>query len=131
MPRKKRTARNSHFSTQSLLVPFDVLDFGDPEKDPCFGKLYDLMDDTCLGCGDIEWCATIFNQRLMKTRLEEEKNGSNYDLKIDSLEFERDIRAYYNERIKKMKPLKALFRTAKRYQTTRPRIKTIINGTMV
>jgi len=69
MPRKKRTARNSHFSTQSLLVPFDVLDFGDPEKDPCFGKLYDLMDDTCLGCGDIEWCATIFQPKVNEDQI--------------------------------------------------------------
>lgn len=125
---RKRKARNSHFSNQSLLVPFDCLDFGDPEKDPCFGKLYDLMDDTCLECGDIEWCSTIFNQRLTKKRLEEETKGHNYDLTIDNLEFERDVKNYYNERLVKMKPLRALFRTAKRFQVTRPKIKIILNG---
>ncbi len=125
---KKRSARNSHFSNQSLLVPFDCLNFGDPDKDPCFGKLYDLMDDTCLGCGDIEWCSTIFNQRLTKKRLEEEDKGSNYDLKIDNLEFERDVRVFYASKLKIVKPSRAKFITAKRFKTTRPRIKTIING---
>jgi hypothetical protein len=126
---RKRTARNSHFSQASLLVPFDCLDFGDPEKDPCFGKHYDLLDDTCLSCGDIEWCSTIFNQRLTKKRLEEEKKGSNYDLKIDALEFDRDVRSYYDmELIECNKPFRARHLTAKRFQTTRTRIKTIING---
>lgn len=125
---KKRSARNSHFSKQSLLVPFDCLDFGDPEKDPCFGKLYDLLDDTCLGCGDIEWCSTIFNQRLTKKRLEEENKGYNYDLKIDTLEFERDVRNYYTDKVKNGKPFRARFLTAKRFKTTRARIKTIIEN---
>jgi len=125
---RKRTARNSHFSKQSLLIPFDILDFGDPEKDPCFGKHYDLMDDTCMSCGDIEWCSTIFNQRMIARRIEEEKKGNNYDLKIDQLELGRDIKNKYNELLKKVKPLKALFRTAKRFQVTRERVKTIIRG---
>ncbi len=124
----KRTARNSHFSNQSLLVPFDCLDFGDPEKDPCFGKHYDLMDDTCLTCGDIEWCATIFNQKLVSRRIAEEKDGNNYDLEIDQLELNRDIKNHYNELLKKVKPLKALFRTSQRFQVTRVRVKQVING---
>ena len=127
---RKRTARNSQFSNQSLLVPFDCLDFGDPEKDPCFGKLYDLMDDTCLSCGDIEFCSVVFNQRLLRQRQEEEKKGSNYDLKIDKLEFERDVKNFYQELINKykLKPSKALFRTAERWNTNRSKIKQIING---
>lgn len=129
MRQKKRQARNSHFSNQSLLVPFDCLDFGDPEKDPCFGKLYDLMDDTCLTCGDIEWCATIFNQRVINKRLQAEKEGSNYDLKIDRLEFEKEVRDEYKKlRTNHYKHTRALSKIAKRHQTKLERIKQIVNG---
>jgi len=104
--------------------------FGDPEADPCFGKLYDLMDDTCLSCGDIEWCATIFHQKLIKSRLDEEKKGNNLDLVIDGLEFERDVRDFYKAQLETLggRKVKAISNTSKRFNTTRPKIKQIVNG---
>ena len=126
MPRK---SRNSNIPKNSLLVPFNILDFGDPNKDPCFGKLYDLTNDTCLSCGDLEWCATIFNQKQVAKRLEQEKKGRRYDLDIASLEYKRDVKAFYKEIMKSgITKTTAIKRTASRYHSKYKLIKTIING---
>jgi len=128
MARKKKP-RNSGISAQSLLVPFNVLDFGDPDKDPCFGKLYDLTDEDCLSCGDIEWCATVFQQNLVQRRLKEEQQGAKYDLEVGTLEYHQDIRAKYNSLVEEgYKPLKAMKITANRFNNKISNIKTIINS---
>jgi hypothetical protein len=125
----KKKPRNSGISSQSLLIPFNVLDFGDPEKDPCFGKLHDLTDEDCLSCGDIEWCATVFQQKLVQRRLAEEKKGASYDLEISILEHHQDIKDKYSSLIKEgYKPLKAMMITARRYNNKITNIKKIIDG---
>jgi len=124
-----KKARNSGISKHQLLVPFNILDFGDIEKDPCFGKHYDLTDDTCLSCGDLEWCATIFNQRVVKKRLEEERNGTRFDLDIASLEFKKDVKEFYNKLIKEGRSrVRARKTTASRFSSKMSHIKTIVNG---
>ena len=122
-----RKSRRSGFTPKEYTIPINVLDLGDPERDPCFGQLYDLTEDECLSCGDIEWCAVIFNQRVVQKRLAEEAKGSNYDLTVSNLENRKDIVDYYDKQFKSH-PSKAVARTMRRFNINEKLIKSIIDG---
>jgi hypothetical protein len=112
----KRKSRDSGIPKGALLLPFNVLDFGDMTKDPCFGKLYDLNAEECQMCGDIEWCGTVFHQKLQKDRLVEEKQGSRLDLEMANLEDIKVTKEYYQSLLDKgFKSSRALSKTAKRF----------------
>jgi len=94
-----RTPRNSNFSPESLLIPFDVMKFGS-EEDPCFGKLFDLSTPECQNCGDQEQCSILFFSKVKKQRLLFEKNNPVKDLEIDKLEFKEEIKSYIARKLK-------------------------------
>ena len=84
----RRERRNKLASIELGKPIFDIAILGTPD-DPCFGKGYDLTDEICSGCGDIEACATVFNQNQVKRRLELEKDNHDLDLQIDKLELKK------------------------------------------
>ncbi len=94
MERQSRTSRKQ----PNLIEPIDVTKFGSNE-DPCFGKLFSLTADECLVCGDSSLCLIVFQNNQTRKRLNEEKKLKPLDLKLDKLEWEKDITDY----IKKLK----------------------------
>ena len=121
-----REPRNSKVKKSTFLVPIDYSHFGDPDKDPCFGKLYDLNVDECITCGDIELCGMVFAERLTKKRLIAEQAGAK-DLEIEALELANDVKTYYNKLINKNhSSLRARVRTARKFQVKSEEVKNFI-----
>lgn len=95
----RRERRNKLASIELGKPIFDIAILGTPD-DPCFGKGYDLTDEICSGCGDIEACATVFNQNQVKRRLELEKDNHDLDLQIDKLELDKQYRDFIAQQFK-------------------------------
>jgi len=89
-----RKSRNRSLPPNAFLVPISIHDFGDFDKDPCFGKHYDLIAPECQACGDLEFCAVVTAQLQKKTRLLQEKSGNNLDKTFSDLELVRDIKEF-------------------------------------
>lgn len=62
------------------LTPITNIENLGSDKDPCFGKEYDLTTKECKLCGDSELCAICFAQKLNKTRAEIEKESHFKDM---------------------------------------------------
>jgi hypothetical protein len=77
MPRKSRM--EIQISEQKALEFIDPLEFGS-DKDPCFGKLFDLTTEECSTCGDAVFCANRYKLRLLN-RVEKEE--ANYEKVVD------------------------------------------------
>lgn len=118
-----RKSRDSKIPPQQLLTPFDVSKFGS-EEDPCFGKLYSLMEEECQLCGDNEVCAIVFANRAHAKRIEQEKKTPILDLTIDKLEKDKDIKEYI-AKLKKKGFKKSLikYRVKKRFRVNMDVIK--------
>jgi len=88
-----RKKRDSQIPAKKLLIPFDVTKFGSDE-DPCFGKLFSLMEEECQLCGDNEICEIVFANRANAKRIAEEKKIHALDMQVDALEKNKDIEDY-------------------------------------
>lgn len=87
--KKNRQARNKiKKDTIDYFKPLNITDFG-TEKDPCFGKLYDVKADECGRCGDSEICLIVMGQNMNKKRLILEKEKPYLDIE-PILEEEKD-----------------------------------------
>jgi hypothetical protein len=84
----RRERRNKLAGVELGKPIFDIALLG-TEDDPCFGKGYELTNEICIGCGDIEACAAVFSQNQIKVRLEFERDDHDLDLKIDKLELHK------------------------------------------
>jgi len=73
------------------LEPFDLSKIG-TDKDPCFGKGYNLTTKECRMCGDSELCCLKMSQTLGKTRKQLEEENNYKDLEI--LEDVKAIKKY-------------------------------------
>lgn len=62
------------------LTPITNIENLGSDKDPCFGREYDLTTKECKLCGDSELCAICFAQKLNKTRAEIEKESHFKDM---------------------------------------------------
>lgn len=51
-------------------------------KDPCFGKVYDLSTEECRACGDSELCAVVMGQNLHLTRKQLNEKSSFKDMDV-------------------------------------------------
>jgi len=123
MPRK---SRQRTLSPTSFLKPIPFYDLG-TDKDPCFGKLYDLTAPECQACGDVEFCAAVNAQGMKTKRIAEEKKSGALDLEMDTLRWEKQVKEYYEARLKVSgKRIKALLETVKKFKTPKDKIKTLI-----
>lgn len=91
-----------------LLKPLDIFELGG-DKDPCFGKLYDLTTDECKRCGDSELCAIATAQNMKAVRGKIEKvtefkdiNNEIGDNKLRKFIERRKDKGYSLARIKKL-----------------------------
>ena len=66
---------------KDLLEPVDITAIGS-DKDPCFGKGFDLRTKECQSCGDSELCVMKTSQKLGKTREELELKSEFLDSSI-------------------------------------------------
>lgn len=73
------------------LKPFDLSKIG-TDKDPCFGKGYNLTTKECRMCGDSELCCLKMSQTLGKTRKQLEDENHYKDLEV--LEDVKAIKKY-------------------------------------
>lgn len=77
---KKPKKTDLVLSEMDPLTPITNIDNMGSDKDPCFGKEYDLTTKECKSCGDSELCAICFAQKLNKTRAEIEKESHFKDM---------------------------------------------------
>lgn len=76
----KRKAREEiDFEEEALLAPLDIYNLGSSD-DPCFGKLWDLTNQVCSSCGDIEICGIVFSQKAHIIHQEKELEKPYKDL---------------------------------------------------
>lgn len=64
-----------------FMEPINIAQFG-TDKDPCFGKLYNLSTPECKRCGDSELCAVVMGQNNHSKRLKIESETRFKDLEI-------------------------------------------------
>ena len=123
-----RQSRKRAVEPDTFLTPIDIRDFGDFEKDPCFGKLYDLGADECQICGDFELCAIAFAQRQNQKRIEAEKETKTKDLELNELDFRRALKKYYEGLVfsGKYSKIRALRKTARRHHITLVKTKSLL-----
>lgn len=77
---KKPKQKDLVLSDTDILSPITHIESLGSDKDPCFGKLYDLTTTECKMCGDSELCAICFAQKMNKTRSEIEEESRFKDL---------------------------------------------------
>lgn len=97
MKKKKKTEID--ISKHDILKPITEVDTLGSDKDPCFGKLYDLTTSECKLCGDSELCAICFAQKLNKTRADIEKESHFKDL--EKLIDVKSVKKYMRSLIRK------------------------------
>lgn len=66
-PRKKPKNRKIDY-----MKPLTLKDFG-TDRDPCFGKHYDLKAEECSRCGDYEACSIVTQSRMIQEVKEQEE----------------------------------------------------------
>lgn len=97
---KKKKETLPDLMNQDILNPITTsVDVLGTDKDPCFGKHYDLTTKECKICGDSELCAICFAQSLNKTRAEIEKESHFKDL--ENLIDVKGVKKYMRSLIRK------------------------------
>lgn len=123
MAKKKRKARKKTKGV-SFTKPIDISKFG-TEKDPCFGKLYNLSTDECKRCGDSELCGVIFSQKAHDKRKKIEKKKRFKDIELTEEEnpsLTKWVQEKKDEGLTRSKVIKKAKRT---FGSTRDEIKKI------
>lgn len=73
----KREPTKSPSVTRELLVP--IGDVKKPEEPTCFGKMWDVADNSCIQCADRDICGIIYQRELDAHAKEiEKKLGSKF-----------------------------------------------------
>ncbi len=103
----KKNKKKKKAEEPDLLKPINIFELGG-DKDPCFGKGYDLTTDECKRCGDSELCAIAMAQKLNVDRKVIESETEFKDISEDNPELTKFIRA----RIKKDYKLSKIKRLA-------------------
>lgn len=98
----KKKKRADILDTTPILQPIKLEDIS-TDKDPCFGKSYDLSTEECKMCGDSELCAIKMAAELGKTRkqLEQENNYKDLDTLYDKKAIFKSLRAYSRKGLKR------------------------------
>jgi hypothetical protein len=123
----ERKRRERTLPASAFLKPINIRDFGDDEKDPCFGKHFDLTTPECQACGDSEFCAAVKAQKLKSERLIQEKNGMRLDLEMSDSIRDRAIRKYVNSLISEGEPrMKVIKKASMKFSLKKEIIKSII-----
>lgn len=124
-----RTPRPSKVPQRSFLKPINVKDFGDPEKDPCFGKHFDLTTIECQSCGDVELCQIATMVKFKNQLSAQEKNGNNLDLVIGGLELNKDVSEYVKDKLAKgIRPHLVNKRAMKKFNITESQLNKILEN---
>ena len=122
-----RRSRKRSIPVSSFIRPILIYDFGDEEKDPCFGKLYDLTEVECQACGDKEFCAIVTSQKAKSRRIELEKEEGSLDKEMNKAELHLDIKDYVEDLIASGKSrMLAIQRASKKFHVNRSKIKSLL-----
>ena len=122
-----RKPRVMSMPSNMLITPIPAMDFGDPEKDPCFGKLYDLTTPECQSCGDIEFCAIATMASHKQKILSMEKETKALDLEIDKGFTRKDIQdTFYKYRERGEGKMMSMKLTAKKFKVKLEYIKEML-----
>lgn len=126
MPRR---SRNRTIAPSAFLTPIDIRLFGDEEKDPCFGKLFDLTAAECQACGDSEFCSVVMAHRLNQKRIASEKaDNTNLDLEFSNLKLEVSVKEFIDQSRKSgVSRLLSIKRASDKFKLPKDKIKSIIN----
>ena len=120
MAKKKK---NKKAEEVNLLKPVNIYELG-TDKDPCFGKHYDLTTDECKRCGDSELCAIATSQKLNGVREKIEKENEFKD--IGNTATEDKLTRYIQKRKNKEYDLKRIIKLAsKKFGADKKKIKSI------
>jgi len=105
---------------RDLLEPVDITAIGS-DKDPCFGKGYDLRTKECQSCGDSELCVMKTSQKLGKTREElEAKNEFLDSASLDSDSIKKFMRKLKRNELSKKE---ILDKTQTKYELSRKEVR--------
>jgi len=126
MPRR---SRQRTISPSAFLVPINIRDFGDLEKDPCFGKLFDLTTPECQACGDSELCAVVKAQSLHKERILVERTQGALDVEFSDLKQQQAIKKYFEDcRSSGVGRMLSIKRASLEFKVSKDFIKKMLNG---
>jgi hypothetical protein len=121
---KRKTRDEINLSDKEMLKPLNIEAFGS-DKDPCFGKLYNLTTPECKRCGDSEICAIVFAQKMNVKREKVEGENRFKDLELDTPV--KDIEEYIKMLKKKgYKESKIIRLAKKKFNISRQSIKEIM-----
>lgn len=105
---------------KDLLEPVDITAIGS-DKDPCFGKGFDLRTKECQSCGDSELCVMKTSQKLGKTREELELKSEFLDSSISD---EDGIKKFMRKlKRKELTKKQILDKTQTKYELTRKEVR--------
>lgn len=85
MGKKKDKRKPRKEVNVDMFTPIDITMIGS-EKDPCFGKLYDLSTNECRMCGDNARCAIVTGQNQLLHRRDIESKNRFKDIEIANKE---------------------------------------------
>jgi len=111
MKKQKREKRKGPKDFDYFKV-IDITTIGS-DNDPCFGKLYDLSEDTCRMCGDNARCAMVMAQGQNLDKSKQEKKNRFKDKEVA----ENDIIKEYiiKEKSKGLKRFEVINKTKKKF----------------
>ena len=107
---------------QEIFQPTILLKDLGSDKDPCFGKLYDLTTNECKQCGDSELCCIKFAEKMGTTRKELEKVSKYKDLEV-LLDKKAVFKSIRNHKRKGLKRPEILDRIQAKYNLSREEAK--------
>lgn len=115
---KKPKQKDLVLSDTDILSPVTNIESLGSDKDPCFGKLYDLTTSECKLCGDSELCAICFAQKMNKTRAEIEKESHFKDL--EKLIDIKSVKKYMRMLVRKETPKKdIIYKSMEKFEITK------------
>lgn len=118
MAKKEKKSNLPDLSKTDILEPIVNIESLGTDKDPCFGKLYDLTTNECKMCGDSELCAICFAQKMNKTREDIEKESHFKDL--EKLIDIKSVKKYMRMLIRKDTPRKdILYKSMEKFEITK------------
>lgn len=113
-------------ANRDLLTPISISDLGG-DKDPCFGKGYDLSTSECKRCGDSEFCAMAMAQYMNTTReaLEKDNHYKDMDSTLDIPTVKKYMRKLIREGKKRSEVIR---KSQERYELSREDARTIFKS---
>lgn len=101
--KKSKDKDNLPVVKQEVFKPMILLKDLGTDKDPCFGKLYNLSTDECKQCGDSELCCIKMaeSQGISRKELEEHSKFKDLEVLVDKKAVFKSIRNHKRKGLKR------------------------------